>query len=87
MYQRNAQSLDRVFDTSSAASSLLGSTDMGNLSHLVPSIHPLITVDSASAVIHQPEFAAYCVSASTDQAVIDGGKAMAWTIVHSCCTK
>lgn len=56
-----------------------GSTDMGNVSYLVPSIHPMIGINSLPAVNHQPEFAQHCVSEAGDRAVIDGAIAMAWT--------
>ncbi|RIK11232.1 MAG: amidohydrolase [Acidobacteria bacterium] len=56
-----------------------GSTDMGNLSYLVPSIHPMIGINSLPAVNHQPEFAQHCVSEAGDKAVVDGATALAWT--------
>jgi len=34
------------------------STDMGNVSYVTPSIHPILGIDSAPAVNHQPEFTA-----------------------------
>jgi amidohydrolase len=55
----------------------LGSTDMGNVSRVIPSIHPLIGLDSAGAVTHQPGFAAAAVSESADRAVRDGAIALA----------
>lgn len=55
----------------------LGSTDMGNVSHAVPSIHPLIGLETDGAVTHQPEFTAAAVSASADRAVRDGALALA----------
>lgn len=59
----------------------LGSTDMGNVTHALPAIHPTIAIDCGDAVIHQPEFASACVTASADRAVLDGALAMAWTAV------
>jgi amidohydrolase len=56
-----------------------GSTDMGNVSLVVPSIHPAIGVDAGGAVNHQPEFAAACVGASADRALGDAAVAMART--------
>src|SRR5437764_833896 len=58
-----------------------GSTDMGNISLAIPSIHPYIGIDSLPAVNHQPEFAAHCATAAADRAVADGALAMAWTAV------
>ncbi len=56
-----------------------GSTDMGNVSHLVPTIHPMIGYDSGDAVMHNPEFTRYGTTPQADRAVLDGGLAMAWT--------
>jgi amidohydrolase len=56
-----------------------GSTDMGNVSLVVPSIHPAIGVESGGAVNHQPEFAAACVGPSADRALGDAAVAMART--------
>ena len=75
-YERNAVALGRTFTKPDRPS---GSTDMGNVSMSIPSIHPFIGIESLPAVNHQPEFAAHCVTPSADQAVIDGAIAMAWT--------
>lgn len=32
-----------------------GSTDMGNVSHLVPTIHPVIGYDCGDAIMHNPD--------------------------------
>lgn len=56
-----------------------GSTDMGNISYLLPSIHPMIGINSFPAVNHQPEFAEHCASEAGDRAVVDGAIALAWT--------
>ena len=37
------------------------STDMANVSLVVPSIHPLLGIETHGAVNHQPAFAAACV--------------------------
>lgn len=76
IYERNAAALGRSFTNPDRAS---GSTDMGNVSMVVPSIHPFIGIESLPAVNHQPEFTAACVTAAADQAVLDGAIAMAWT--------
>ena len=41
---------------------------MGDVSHLVPSIHPMIGIDSDGAVNHQRAFADACATPSADQA-------------------
>ncbi|ALE07545.1 hypothetical protein AL755_04230 [Arthrobacter sp. ERGS1:01] len=55
----------------------VASTDMGNVSHLVPSIHPLLGYDVGGAVHHTAEFAEHGASISADQAVIDGAFGLA----------
>ena len=55
------------------------STDMGNVSLVLPSIHPYIGIGSLPAVNHQKEFAAHCVTQAADQALIDGAIGLAWT--------
>jgi amidohydrolase len=82
VYQRNAEALGRTFDDANTANERAsGSTDMGNVSLVLPSIHPMIGIDSLPAVNHQPEFTAHCVTAAADKAVIDGALAMAWTAI------
>jgi len=58
-----------------------GSTDMGNVTRALPGIHPTVAIDCGDAVNHQPEFAAACVNASADRAVLDGAIAMAHTAI------
>ncbi len=60
VYQRNAEALGRVFpDLSAFTSKGMGSTDMGNVSLRLPSIHPTIGLGCFPAVNHQPEFTAH----------------------------
>ncbi|MGF0315284.1 M20 family metallopeptidase [Nocardia fluminea] len=59
----------------------LGSTDMGNVTNVVPGIHPVIGIDAGGAATHQPAFAAAAVNASADRAVLDGALALARTAV------
>ncbi|MGW1564540.1 hypothetical protein ACWCQ1_50170 [Streptomyces sp. NPDC002144] len=55
------------------------STDMGNVSQVVPAIHPYIGIGSLPATNHQREFAAYCVGGTAKRALLDGTVALAWT--------
>jgi amidohydrolase len=83
-YRVNAESLGRRFtlDDERAPRPTL-STDMANISLALPTIHPLIALDSGGAVNHQPEFAAACITPSADAALRDGALAMAWTAVDA----
>ena len=78
IYQANAEALGRSFVQLGRAS---GSTDMGNVSLAIPSIHPFIGIESGGAVNHQPEFTAACIQPAADQAVVDGAAALAWTVL------
>ena len=81
LYTANAAATGRtLLDPSVVGENVVGSTDMGNGSYVVPSIHPMIKVAPAHLSIHTPEFAEYTASADGDQAVIDGAKAMAMTV-------
>ena len=93
LYRANAERLGRQFlatgpdgpdgaageDAASAGRMNRASTDMGNVSLVVPSIHPYIGIGSLPAVNHQKEFAAHCVTRVADQALIDGAIGLAWT--------
>jgi hypothetical protein len=59
------------------------STDMANVSLALPSIHPLVGIDTSGAVNHQPEFAAACMGPSANKAVLDGAISMAWTAIDA----
>jgi metal-dependent amidase/aminoacylase/carboxypeptidase family protein len=59
------------------------STDMANVSLALPSIHPMIGIETHGAVNHQPEFAAACLGPSAEAALFDGAVAMAWTVIDA----
>ncbi len=79
-YAGNAAATGRVVSEPRSSYAVVGSTDMGNVSHAVPSIHPMIKVAPEHVAIHTPEFAHYAESQSGDQAVLDGAKIMAMTV-------
>jgi metal-dependent amidase/aminoacylase/carboxypeptidase family protein len=84
LYRRNAESLGRTFvQLGDAFTRAAGSTDMGNISQALPAIHPYIGIPSMPAVNHQPEFAAACITAAADQAVIDAALSLAWTAIDA----
>ena len=49
----------------------------------VPTIHPLVGIETGGAVNHQHAFAAACVTESADAAVRDGALALAWTAIDA----
>jgi amidohydrolase len=60
-----------------------GSTDMGNVSHVVPSIHPAIAVHGSVAPPHTREFATDARTPEADQAAVDAAIALAWTALDA----
>ncbi|GAA3092592.1 amidohydrolase [Kribbella aluminosa] len=79
-YVRNAESLGRVFDPGTPARRMnRASTDMGNVSQVVPAIHPYVGIGALPALNHQPEFAAHCVGGDAEKALLDAATAVAWT--------
>lgn len=81
LYVENAGALGRSVPWhDELGESTAASSDMGNVSHVVPSIHPGLGIET-QAVNHQPEFAAATVTPSGEQAMRDGALAMAHTII------
>jgi len=59
----------------------MGSTDMGNVSKVVPAIHPYIATVSDDVAGHTVEFREACMTEAGKSAMLDGAKAMAMTAV------
>ncbi|NUR05676.1 MAG: M20 family metallopeptidase [Nocardioidaceae bacterium] len=79
-YRRNAEALGRAFATGSDAARMnRASTDMGNVSQVVPAIHPYVGIGSLPALNHQAAFAAHCVGPDAERALTDAATALAWT--------
>ena len=79
-FRHHAEQLGREFiDDDQALKFGAGSTDMGNVSYRLPSIHPMLAVAPPDVVIHHPDFAGWARSEKGDSAVIDGAKALART--------
>ena len=57
------------------------STDVGNVSQLVPAIQPLIAIGPDGAMIHTPQFAKAAATEDALRAMLDAAKAMAMTAV------
>ena len=79
-FRRNAEGLGRqFFPYDKLPSTLQGSTDMGNVSQRVPSIHPMLASAPIHCTIHNAEFTKWAGSEMGDAAAIDGAKALAMT--------
>ena len=80
-YAHHAAALDRPLEDPEIDGPVVGSTDMGNVSHRVPSIHPMVAVAPRGVPIHTPEFATHARSAAGDRAAVDGAVLLAATAV------
>lgn len=80
IYRQNAETLGRIF-APPAERIVAASTDMGNVSLVIPAIHPMLDIEAFPAVNHQAAFAVHCVSKTADLALLDGAKAMAMTVI------
>jgi amidohydrolase len=82
LYRRSAEDRGRSFvlDDDGVPKPTI-STDMANVSLVVPAIHPLLAIPTHGAVNHQPEFTAACVTTEADDAIIDGAVALAQTAI------
>jgi amidohydrolase len=80
LYRENIERTGRTLIDPTSFDAIIGSTDMGNISHIVPSIHPMISVSPPTVAIHTADFVRYARSEEGDRAVLDGARAMAGTI-------
>ena len=79
-FQANAESLGRVFiPWEKLPAHIKGSTDLGNLSYRLPSIHPMLAAAPVHVTIHNAEFEKWAGSELGDAAALDGAKALAMT--------
>ena len=86
LYRANAETLGREFPEISKDNTVVGSTDMANVSLAIPTIHPMLGLGCYPVSNHQPEFAAFCVTPTADKAALDGATAMAWTAIDAAST-
>lgn len=82
-YERRATAVGRRFSTGPDAMMARASTDMGNVSQVIPAIHPYIGIDSLPAVNHQPEFATATITRAAETAIAQGAIALAGTIADA----
>jgi len=83
LYEANARALGRKLWPEAGPRPTQASTDMGNISLVIPSIHPGLSLECYPVVNHQPEFAAACATPVADRAAIEGAIAMAWTAIDA----
>lgn len=81
-WERNVAALGRR-PLAAVPARRVGSSDLGNVSHLVPAIHPMIAICGPDVVPHTHPFAAAARSPAADRAVVDGAKALAMTAIDA----
>ncbi len=80
LFRENMLSLGRNVKLD-APPQYFGSTDMGNVSQLVPTIHPSVAVAPAEVLLHSPQFASAAASETAIKGLSDAAKALAMTVV------
>jgi amidohydrolase len=85
-YAANLARIGRTVSHAEDAPGVAGSTDMGNVSKLVPSIHPMIAAAPPHVPLHSVEFAEYAATKHGHDAVIAGAKGLAATALDYLCT-
>jgi len=81
LFMNNCTEIGRDMPLQDPGNLGLGSTDMGNISFAMPSIHPMISIEANGAVNHQPEFADATTTKSGHKAIFDGAYGMGATII------
>jgi amidohydrolase len=80
LFRQNMQSLGRKVLLSNPTKAF-GSTDMGNVSQIVPAIHPDFAIAPKEVTTHSPEFAQAAASEAGIKGMLDSAKALAMTVV------
>ncbi|HDN81319.1 MAG TPA: M20 family peptidase [Methanomicrobia archaeon] len=75
IFEKNIKSLGVTIDKSKEFGGL-GSSDIGNVSCVVPSIHPFIRISDKELRSHSKEFAQAAISEKGNEAIMIGAKAM-----------
>ncbi|MFL3012357.1 MAG: M20 family metallopeptidase [Acidimicrobiales bacterium] len=79
-YMKNSESIGRVIKAP-IGDGVVGSTDLGNVSHVIPSIHPMVKVAPEGTAIHTIDFEKWAKSEEADKGLLDSAKAMAMTVI------
>lgn len=79
LFAQNLESLDRRVDPQESYFGF-GSTDVGNVSQVVPAIHPSMAITTPNVLLHSAEFVQAAVSEAGHTGLLDAAKAMAMTV-------
>jgi amidohydrolase len=80
LFTQNLESLGRRVEPFEAYLGF-GSTDMGNVSQVIPAIHPSVAIASPDVLLHSADFAVAAASESGHKGLLDAAKALAMTVV------
>lgn len=80
LYHRNMVAIGRDMPLEDPENRF-GSSDMGNVSQVVPGIHPAVAIAPLDVLGHSPEFAVAAATEEGARGMIDAAKAMAMTAV------
>jgi len=80
LFKQNMQSLGRKMRLGDATLKSF-STDVGNVSQLVPAIQPLVAIAPADVLMHSPQFALAAASEAGLRGLLDAAKTMAMMVV------
>jgi len=78
LFRDNMEALGEEIEETQASGA--GSTDMANVSHVVPAIHPYIRISDSKLVGHSREFADATITPTAHAGLALGAKAMAGTV-------
>lgn len=80
-FERNLAALGRALSPRVESARGTGSTDMGNVSHVIPAIHPYVAIGErlGGPTPHSREFAAASISERGEECLIVAAKALAMT--------
>jgi amidohydrolase len=84
LYRANGTALRRRFEDPELPP--LGSTDMGNVSRVIPSIHPYFGLDCLPDMPHQAGFAKHVNTPRALDTMLIIAKALAWTAIDAATT-
>ena len=85
LYQSHAEAMGiKYLSKEEQQSQPMGSTDMGNVSYIKPSIHPIYSIDT-TAVNHSHGFTAAAGTKEAHEKTLIAAKAMAFTAIEVLC--
>ena len=79
LFAQNMESLGRKVEPFESSFGF-GSTDMGNVSQVVPAIHPSVAIAPIGISVHSVEFAKAAASEAGQNGLLDAAKALAMTV-------